>query len=305
MTYSLKKIVLCFALLFFSSLSFANCTASEIKSLRADALKQSKSKNIKGAEAILSTYYENQCSYYDMTQEADSILNQGLWLISDLMYYRKKLQNYLGCLSLSDDVYAQWKVSNPSRHTPKGEKALQTNKAQCEAALNTLYQVPEKCPIAGYENMFAVPNTWRKGNELFFEVACLTFVENTKNKIGSDRDGPQRRSEGMNSIPKLQVLYVENVSRDGDDYDENGEYKWKNNYQLDTLYFTDLDNKLWETGYCYNVKLGFGKKAGELLLNGSSSACIGGSGTYINRVIAKLNFPLSAQVIKSYRHTYK
>jgi len=292
-------------LLSFSSLSFANCTTSEIKSLRADALKQSNSKNIEGAEAILSAYYENQCSYYYMTKEADPILNQGLWLISDLMYYRKKLKNYLGCLALSDDVYAQWGLSNPDRHNPKAEKALQTNKAQCEGALNTLYQAPEKCPIAGYENMFAVPNAWSKDNELFFEVACLTFVENTKNKIGSDRDGPQRRSEGMNSVPKLQVLYVDNVVRDGDDYDENGEYKWKNIYKLDTLYFSDHDNKVWETGYCYGFKLRFGKEAGALLLNGSSSACIGGSGAYINRVIAKLDFPLSAQVIESYIHTFK
>ena len=305
MTYHLKKILLCFALLSFSSLSFANCTTSEIKSLRADALKQSNSKNYKGAEETLSTYYENQCSYYQMTKEADPLLNKGLWLISDLMYYRKKLNDSLGCLALSDDVYAQWMVSDSSRHNPKAEKALQTNKTQCESTLNSQYKAPEKCPIAGYENMFAVPSSWSKDNDVFFEVACLTFVENSKNKIGSDRDGPQRRSEGMNSVPKLQVLYVDDVVRDGDGYDERGEYKWKNIYQLDTLYFTDHDNKLWETDYCYNFKLRFGEEAGKLLLNGSSSACIGGSGAYINRIIAKLNFPLSAEIIESYSHTYK
>ena len=300
MSYNLKKTLLCLALLLVSPLSFADCNTSEIKSLRANALKQSNNKNYKGAEEILSTYYETQCSYYQMTKETDPVLNQGLWLISDLMYYRKRLENYLGCLALSDDVYAQWMVSGTRSHNPKAEKALQTNKVQCEGKLNYAYKAPEKCPIAGYENMFAVPSAWTKDNDVFFETACLTFVENSKNKVGSDRDGPQRISEGMNSVPKLQVLYVDSVDRD-----ERGKYKWKNNYQLDTLYFTDHDNKLWETGYCYDFKLRFGKEAGKILLNGSSSACSGGSGAYVNRVIAKLNFPISAEIIESYIHTFK
>lgn len=287
-----------------SGFSFARCSVEEIKNVRDEALISYKDRDYEAAESILRLYYDNECSFYDMAKDSDSVLNSGLWLISDLMFYRNTKNDYLGCLSLGDEVYWSWMVSDPNRHSTKVEKALQTNISVCKETLRKLYPDPKQCPVEGYKNLFAVPASWGSENELLYEVACIGFKENEQNLLTLDqRDSPKIQSEGMNSFPKLEILYVNKVKK----HNEMGSVgtEWTKEYKLDPIYFLSERGELWGAGRCYWFKISFGSEAGIIFLDGGSSWCVGGSASNINRVIAKLDFPFKAQVLYDTLHPVK
>ncbi|GAB6261193.1 hypothetical protein PSSHI_14360 [Photobacterium sp. R1] len=301
--HHLMKRLLAVGLLLSSGHVFAECTADEFKQIRNQALSAYKNKDVAGAEQTLSTYYSETCDYYKMSKTSDAVFNQGLWLISDLMFYRKKLGDDLGCVSLGNEVYTQWMVSNPGRHEPKVEKALQTNLAQCEKSLEAQFSKPETCPVKGYEDMAAIPAAWRTQDEQYFEIPCIQFIENSRNMIGDERDGPQLRSEGINDIASFNILYVSQVTPD-ESQPEDDEV-WVNHYALDKLFIKSPNDKLWDTGYCYSFDLRFGKSAGSIYLNGSSSPCNGGHASSLNHVILQMDYPFSVNILKQHTNVVK
>lgn len=283
-----------------ASPGWANCSLSGIDAARSNALSAYQSNQSSEAEQQLSQYYSH-CDFYDMANQSDPVFQRGLWLISDLMFYRQKNSNPLDCLALGDDVYDTWLVSDPTRHSKKVEKALQSNLSQCRQALAKNYTKARACPITGFEHLYAIPTSWREQDEIYFETACLGFVENSKNVVANDRDGRKFQSEGMNSIARLEMLYIKDLSRTNKD----SNIQWAPSYQLDQLYITGQHGKLWGTGQCYTFDLQFGKNAGELLLDGSSSFCQGGSASFINRLLIRLAPPLAASVTKETSHIFK
>ncbi|ENM5764288.1 hypothetical protein V9R53_003986 [Vibrio mimicus] len=287
-----------------SGFTFAKCSVEEIKNVRDKALSSYKDRKYEVAENILSFYYDNECSFYDMAKDSDDVLNSGLWLVSDLMFYRNARKDYLGCLSLEDEVYWSWMVSDPNRHSSKVEKALQTNISVCQDALNKLYPDPKQCSVEGYKNLFAVPVSWGTENELLYEVACIGFKENEQNLLTLDpRDSPKFQSEGMNSFPRLEILYVNKVKK----HNKMGtdETKWTKEYKLDPIYFLSKSRELWGAERCYWFTIRFGSEAGTIFLDGGSNWCVGGSARNINRVIAQLDYPFKAQVLYETFHSVK
>jgi len=308
------KNIFIFLFIISASNSFAACLSSNINNLRDNALTLYKSGDVKAAEQTLTQYYENECGYYEMSKGSDVELNRGLWLISDLMFYRQKSDDQLNCLSLYDDVYHTWMVSDENRYDKKVNRALKANYKQCKSALDKLYVEGQTCPISGYENMLELPNSWKSQDDLYYEVLCLRVIENSGIKRDKDRDGPKKVSEGLSDILKLEVLYTEQVTK------ENGGYwDWKNNpngltweefdaqgwlpiYKVNELYFVTDKNELFRTGYCYNLKPKFGKLAGEMYFDGSSWPCNGGASGYLDRMLVTLDFPIKAtinQIVKS------
>jgi len=293
--------------------SLADCSLTEINAVRKSAANSFVQKNYSEAESKLSKYYKNDCSLYNMKKSSEDTLQRGLWLISDLMLYKHKINDELGCLDLHDDLYATFMVSEPSLYGEKVKKALSYNAKQCQMALDKPFLASQKCQIKGHEDMLAIPKIWQKEDPIYFEISCIRFVENSKNIVGGDRDGPQLQSEGMQDIAKLEVLYVDSVSDiSGIERNANSDFEWyenavwSNNYKLDQLYFINDDNSLWDTDYCFyfpTIKLG--KKAGMLLLDGSSSPCNGGRAANLNKMIVKLNYPLNVEIIKNKIHGYR
>lgn len=314
-----KKILITIFLLLIAHSSFADCTIDDIKGIRSDALKLYQQDNYADAEKILSNFYsyENDCGFYEMAQGSDELLNQGLWLISDLMFYRKKVGDIFGCMDLDDEVYTTWMVSDPKRYKAKVSKAIKTNARQCQEVLDTDFSEPKPCPIKGYESMYSVPSEWSKQDKIYYEVTCMGFRKNGMNIMGYQRDAAQYRSESMNDIARFEVLYIDNiVPIDSsitthfsliDYYWENSskEDKWQKKYKLDQLYVLDQEGELWNEGYCYDVKVLFGKKAGRLFLDGGSSPCNGGSAAFRDRFFIQLNYPFNGHIVNDQKHTYK
>ena len=298
----LKLLLISVGLLNISS-SFASCSTDDMKTIRASALSVYKTKDYSAAEQRLSQYYNEECSFYSMTKESDEVLNNGLWLISDLMFYRNALDDHLGCLSLEDDVYWSWLISDRTRYKAKVEKALQTNITECRDALEKLYPAPTRCPVEGYEKMVAIPPSWPKQNELFYEVACIGFVENSQDLALQQSDMTKFISEGMNTIAKLDVLYVSQVKPINKDV--INENNWERDYRLDPVYFSSENGELWGDRYCYGLDLKFGREAGMIFLEGGSNFCSGGSARNINRVIVTLDYPFRALIIDESIHSVK
>ncbi|QUJ69562.1 hypothetical protein KDD30_22730 (plasmid) [Photobacterium sp. GJ3] len=288
-----------------SGQAWADCTTEALNEIRGEALAAYKNQQTDRAAQILNQFYQEGCDLYEMRQASDTVFNQGLWLISDLMFYRQKQGDQLECLSLGNQVYTQWMASTPERHEPKVEKALQTNLRQCQKSLDQQYAKPETCPVKGFENMLAFPKAWQAQDPIYFELRCMRFAENTKNLIGGQRDSEQFRSEGLNDVPSFDVLYVSNVTTTNSELSRLDaiidepiiEEEWVNHYALDKLYLKDDDNKMWQTGHCYSFDLRFGNKAGQLYLDGSSSPCIGGSGASLNQLIGHIRFPFSVDIL--------
>lgn len=282
--------------------SWADCSITEITQLRQNALSDYSSGNIQQAEATLTKYYSDTCGYYELSKTKDEIFQQGLWLISDLMLYRRKLDNPLGCLALENDLYNSRMISDPSRHGEKVNKAIETNITQCKAMLASQYQDPIACPIDGYGYMAAIPQHWEKQDEIYYEIACVGFVANSEDLIGGQRDGPKLQSEGLQSVARLEVLYVANVT---ENENSDAQSRWLRTYDLDELYIADEKGDLWGEFFCYGLGLKFGDNVGVIYLSGSSSYCHGGSAAIINDLVIKLAFPFNAQIMKEYWHTYK
>ncbi|TKB52008.1 hypothetical protein [Ferrimonas aestuarii] len=291
------------ALMLVSGFSYANCSDAEIKQVRAEGLALYKSGDQQGAAKVLSRYYQEQCDYYAMSQTDDAHFNQGLWLISDLMLYRNKIGNPLGCLALGDEVYATFMVSDEGRHEPRVQKALQANLTSCKKSLSQAYTPAIQCPVAGYEYMSAIPSSWQNQNELLYELACIRFVENQPDRLGMDRDADKYQSEGMAHWPRFEVLTVNRATPSTISTPYEMVSVIEKQYQLDQLYITDEQGELWGQ-HCYRFSVNFGEQAGMIFLDGSSSIC-GGAGLFVNRVITKLDYPIKATVVKESSHIYK
>ena len=285
-----------------SALSAA-CEIGEIRAIRNSALVAYQANEVGDAAHQLSTFYDQKCDFYTMAQKSDAVLNEGLWLISDLMLYYRKTNQLLACLSLDDEVYHSWMVSDRSRYSPRAESALQTNVNQCRRALDTQFVSPEPCPIAGYESLSAIPASWRDSNPLFHEVACIGLKDNEPNLIGGQRDGPQLRSEGMQSYLQLPVLYVKNVVPVEGIPEENEQ--WVNQYALDVLYFSSAEESLIGGEQCYGLDLKVGQEAGSLLLEGGAHYCSGGTATFIHRMIATIDYPFRVRMLQQRMHAVK
>ena len=286
------KIIFLSICLFNISISFASCIPEKINDLRKSALTSYKAKDYISAEKTLTQYYRNECSIFDMVKESDVILNKGLWLISDLMFYHQKQGNLLECLSLNNEIYDIWMVSEPSRYGEKVNKALKANYNQCKKTLDSTYSKANKCPIVGYEHMLALPESWRNQDEQYYEIPCLSFVENSETPA-AQRDGPKTASEGLNGIAQLDILYTEKVERDTPIY------------KLDRLYFITKHDALFGERDCYNLTPFFGKKSGLIYFDGYASSCGIGSRTSITRLLVKLNFPFEARIVNSTSLTVK
>ena len=274
MRFTLIKTFFTFIFLLKVSTGFAACLSTEIDSLRATALTSYKAHNTQSAEQLLSQYYDKQCDFYDMSQGSNKELNNGLWLISDLMFYRQKLGEQLNCLTLYDEVYYTWMVSDEGRYENKVDAALKANQKQCQSTIEHLYAVGETCPIVGYEKMLAIPDNWKNQNELYYEIACLGVVENKGNQRGVDRDGPKISSEGLGDLFKLEILYVEHVTKENGEYwdwekdkkgltwDEFNAQGWLSSYKINEVYFVSEEMNLFRSGYCFNLTPKFGEKVG-------------------------------------------
>lgn len=286
-----------------STLSAAACDSEEIRAVRASALAAYQAKAVSDAAHQLSTFYDETCDFYTLAQSSDAVLNEGLWLISDLMLYRRKTNAILACLSLGDEVYRSWMVSEPSRHLPRAERALQTNLTQCRQTLETQFVSPPPCPLSDYDTMFALPASWRERNPLFHEVVCVALKENDRNLVGGQRDGPQTHSEGMQSYLQLEVLYVKKVTSAQTTSGDNGE--WVNQYGLDVVYFSTAHESLIGGEQCYALNLKVGHETGTLLLEGGAHYCEGGTATFVHRMIATLDYPFRVRVLEQRMHAVK
>ncbi|WP_414932878.1 hypothetical protein [Vibrio europaeus] len=280
----------------------ANCKLEDIVRARTEALQHYEQAKPKQAATHLSEFYDSQCDFYQMNQGSDQILNQGLWLISDLMLYRRRSGDLLECLILDDIVYNTWMVSEPSRHNKRVNQALKSNATQCRQALDAIYLAPQPCPIAGYESMAMTPKIWQTQGELWFEVACIGIAETTQNK-GYQRDGPKMQSEGMNQDVKFDVLCVSRVNTGNED--PHDERRWVREYQLDALYLTDRDGEIRNLFWgCNDFTLRFSEQEGQVLLDGNTYPCEG-SGSAIQRATVEIEYPIRAVVNKLSRHVAK
>ena len=280
------KLIFLSICLFNISVSFANCVPEKINELRKSALTSYKAKDYVAAEETLTRYYKNECSIYEMSKESDAILNKGLWLISDLMFYQKKQGHLLECLSLKNDAYDIWMVSDYSRYNKRVDKALKANFSQCKKALESTYSKAKKCPIVGYEDMLALPDSWKEQDEQYYEIPCLSYVENSETPA-TQRDGPKATSEGLNGIARLDILYVEKVEQN------------KPIYKRDRLFFATKDDALFGNWSCYSLTPSFGKKAGSIYFDGYASPCGMGSSTSVTRLMVELDFPFKAKIVDS------
>ncbi len=280
----------------------ANCKLDDIAQVRTEALQYYEQTKPEQAATHLSEFYDSQCDYYQMSQGPDRLLNQGLWLISDLMLYRLRSGDLLGCLILDDLVYSTWMVSEPSRYDERVNQALKNNATQCRQELDAIYLAPQPCPIVGYESMAMTPKSWRTQGELWFEVACIGITKTTQN-MGYQRDGPKVQSEGMNQDVKFDVLYVSQVRTDDEaPYDES---RWVREYQLDALYLTDRDGEIRKFFWgCNDFTLRFAERAGQVLLNGNTYPCEGSGGS-IQRGMVEIEYPFRAVVNQVSRHVAK
>lgn len=292
-------------LLLHSGLAFSDCRTSDIIEYRDQAMQANKTGAVSDAEAILSGYMASDCSFYDMSQNDDYLFNHGLWLISDLMLYRHKLNDPIGCLSLGNEVYDSWMVSEPSRHNGQVENALQTNLKLCKKALETHYQAPETCPVKGYQHMYAFPASWKKSDELYYEFECISFIENSENKLGGQRDGEKYQSEGLHSVAKFELLYVSHLTSDNAEGVVSETATTKKQYQLDKLYISSEDGSLWGEDRCYSFELKFASQPGKLLLDGSSYACNGRNAAILENNTIQLELPFRAKIIRSDIHAVK
>ena len=218
--------------------------------------------------------------------------------------------NVAGCLALSNEVFFTWRVSEPHRYQNRVDSAMKANYEKCKSSLAALYPEAEPCPIVGYEDMLAVPSDWQEQDELYYEIACIGFVGNYASMRGVERDGPKGGSEGLSVRPRLEVLYVERVERaDGStltDWLRSDEENWWNEfyngewvsfYKVNEVYFSSLEGSLWGAGYCYSLTPKFGQQAGMIYLAGTSSPCNGGSASYTDNLIVRLDYPFKAQLI--------
>lgn len=284
-----------------SMASRASCSEEQIKNIRDIALRNYNSSKYVAAEKSLSDYY-SKCGFSEMASESDQVLNQGLWLISDLMLYRGKTKNYLGCLSLDDDVYLTWAKSDPARYSDAAQKAIQTNLAKCNSELNAIYIKPETCPIKGHEDLFATPASWKQKSNLFNEISCIGFSNNSQDYLTlEDKDSPD--NEGMNSIARLDVLYVSDVKMNMDT--SINKRNWIKQYKLDPIYFESINGNLWGMDTCYTLTPNFGYEPGMIFLDGDSMPCEGGTARNINRLIVNLEFPFKAKIIQETNHSVK
>ncbi|WCE32094.1 hypothetical protein [Vibrio sp. SCSIO 43137] len=299
------SLFVCLLLLFHSGLALSDCRTSDIIEHRNQAMQANKTGVISDAEAILSGYMASDCSFYDMSQNDDYLLNHGLWLISDLMLYRYKLNDPIGCLSLGNEVYDSWMVSEPSRHNGQVENALQTNLKLCKNALAKQYHAPESCPVKGYEHMYAFPANWKESDDLYFEFECISFVENSENKLGGQRDGEKYQSEGLHSLAKFDVLFVSQLKPDTTEGIASDIGSALKQYQLDKLYITSEGGELWGEEYCYSFELRFASQPGELLLDGSAFSCNGGNAVISEKNTIQLELPFRAKIIRSDIHAVK
>ncbi len=290
----------------FSPNSMAQCSIGNINSVRENALNLYRGGNPDTAEVLLSEHYNAECHFYAMSKQPDDILNRGLWLISDLMFYRNSIGDYLGCLALEDEVYSSWMVSEPNRHSDMVESALQNNIVTCRDNLETQFPTQNACPIEGYQHLIGVPGSWAKQHPLYYEVACIGFRSNTPMlTVFSERDGPKLHSEGMNSVPSLEILYVSEVIEGAPQDTNSNQASLLTKYQQDLIYFKTEQGLLWQDSNCHSMELSLGEQAGMLLLNGSSSPCGGGRALFKNRMIALLDYPFGATIIQAQTHTVR
>ena len=86
--------------------AFAECTSKAIKQVRVKALSAYQNKEYATAAKTLSRHYDHECNFFEMIKSSDAVLNNGLWLISDLMLYHSQgtTKDLLTCLSLNDQV---------------------------------------------------------------------------------------------------------------------------------------------------------------------------------------------------------
>lgn len=307
---SLKNIIFSSLLIIltiaFSPNSIAQCSIGSINSVREAALDLYKGGTPDAAEALLSEHYKAECHFYAMSKQPDDILNRGLWLISDLMFYRNSIGDYLGCLALEDEVYSSWMVSEPNRHSDRVGSALQNNISTCRDNLEIQFPVPNACPIEGYQHLVHVPDSWATQHSLYYEVACIGFKLNTPMlTVFSERDGPKRHSEGMNAVPSLEILYVSEVVESQAQDIHSNQTTLIPKYQLDLIYFRTEQGLLWQDSNCYSMELSLGEQVGMLLLSGSSSPCGGGCALFKNRMIALLDYPFGATVLHDQTHTVR
>lgn len=285
------------------------CQTEVIKKLRAEALASFKAGDISQAEQILSRYSQpdfsqassakedktfEPCAIYDLYSMDDKLLNQGLWLLSDLMFYRHKLGDELGCMAIHDQIFMSYLVSDPGRYNQGVAKALEANSNACQQALYREYPLAELCPVEGYGDFYAIPQSWREADPDYYEVSCFR-VENTSANLGIQRDGPQYQPEGMNNRLKLELLYTEAVAADG-----------TAKMSLDKLYVADSKGEMVDASWCYNfAPPRVSAKPGAIYLQGDLTPCDGGSGTVLLNMRLQLDYPFAAKEIERTEHSYQ
>lgn len=274
----------------------APCRGEALKQARATAKTAYDHHDIAGAITRLNGALK-KCTLQGMHQQSDAGLQQGLWLISDLMFYQHKAGDQLGCLTLGDEVFNTWLVSEPDRYGAKVTRALEANIRQCQHKLAQEYPAPTQCPVKGYETMWAIPERWKKQDNLLYEVACIGFVANTPQLFSDMRDGPKFQSEGMKGIARFNLLYSEQLQGEMTEAVQTkfaaGEKVLRPDYRIDPLY-VQQQGQLWGGEWCYRPQqVGFGAKAGDIFINLDVFACPTGSASLTYRLLLSLHYPFN------------
>ncbi len=286
-----------------------HCDFDQLAKVRQTFLSYYKQhKFVEALEVLQQPYERCESSPYRLNRKGDfDKLNAYYWYVSDLMLVRRRVGDLSGCVALGDEIYAVWGYDAYEHFSHSLDKALRANYQTCRNEMtaqdNEKYPyAPKPCRIEGFNDYWALPQQWHKTgfkdrenkDEIFHELACIRYQRASKSLI--DRDGPKQKSEGLNTLPYFDLLYVRKADEDEKLHYENTQLYWLKNAKMHRKESEDL--QVWG-GYCFELsadQIRFGRQVGELWMDINSSPCRpNNSGT---RMIlnAKIHFPLGVVI---------